>query len=101
VTGSVNLLGGREKCWDDSQPRMAASFTGRFELGAYPWTLEIPDDEDFQVDFAGLTLNDTATAVEDMSGRTVANEGELVTVFGGYGSDGVFLVCAIEERHAA
>jgi hypothetical protein len=73
--------------------------TGRLELGAFPWHLDT-EGEVFDIDLAGLTLNDTATAVEDASGNVVAKEGEMVTVFAGLGEDGVLLVCDIEERHA-
>src|SRR5688572_8473285 len=100
VAGSVNLLGGREKCWSDSQPRMATLMNGRLELGTFPWHLDTPEGEIFDIDLAGLTLNDTATSIEDVNGNVLANEGEMVTVFAGLGSDGVLLVCGIEERHA-
>jgi hypothetical protein len=43
--------------------------------------------------------DDTVVLVHD--GQIVAQSGETVTLFGGYGPDGVLLVCAIEERAAS
>jgi hypothetical protein len=78
---------------------MATLMKGRLELGTFPWHLDTPEGEVFDIDLAGMTLNDDATAIEDANGNVVANEGEMVTVFAGFGSDGVLLVCAIDERH--
>jgi hypothetical protein len=98
---SLNLLGGREKCWSEAEPRLATVMKGRLELGAYPWSLDTPEGEVFGIDFAGPRLDATGTQLLDASGNKIADEGEMVTVFGGLGSDGVIMVCGIEERHAA
>ncbi len=94
----INLTG-RDLCWPSNEPRMAASMYGRLDLGVYPWYLDTPEGEVFQIDFAGLSLNTTGDAIVDASGNNLGNDGEMVTVFAGYGSDEILLVCAIEERH--
>jgi hypothetical protein len=98
-SGSPNLLGGRERCWPEGDTRLATLMKGRLELGAFPWQLDTPEGESFALEFAGPRLDPTATSLVDATGRTVATEGEMVTLFGGLGSDGVIVVCAIEERH--
>ena len=79
---------------------MATLMKGRLELGPYPWHLATSEGERFDIDFRGLSLDAGSTAILDANGRTVATEGELVTVFGGLDSNGVILICAIDERHA-
>ena len=101
LSSSVNLLGGREKCWSDVEPHMATLMKGELELGAFPWHLATPEGETFEIDFAGVSLDSTSTKVVSADGRTLATEGELVTVFGGLDATGVILVCGIEERHTA
>jgi hypothetical protein len=98
---SLNLLGGREKCWSEAEPRLATMMLGKLELGAYPWSLDTPEGEVFAIDFAGPRLDPTGTQLLDASGHEIAREGETVSVFGGLGADGVIMVCGIEERHAA
>lgn len=97
--GHINLTG-RDLCWPDSAPRLATLMRGDLELGVYPWHLDTPEGEIFQIDFAGLTLNSTADSVLDSSGRNVGNDGESVTIFGGLDENGVIVVCSIEERHS-
>jgi hypothetical protein len=98
---SLNLLGGREKCWSEADPRLATLMLGTLKLGAYPWSLDTPEGEVFAIDFAGPRMDATGTKLLDASGAEIAREGESVTVFGGLGSDGGIMVCGIEERHAA
>jgi hypothetical protein len=95
----INLIGGRDKCWSKAEPRMATLMRGRLDLGPYPWALDTPEGEVFDIDFSGPRLDDTKTKLLDASGREIGREGELVTVFGGLGADGVIMVCGIEERH--
>ena len=96
--GRINMTG-RDLCWPSSERRLATLMRGELDLGVYPWYLKTPEGEDFQIDFAGISLNSTGDAVLDSSGNNLGNDGELVTVFAGYGSDEILLVCAIEERH--
>jgi hypothetical protein len=96
-----NLLGGREKCWGESDPRMATLMKGRLDLapGSERGTLATPEGTDFEIQFPFMTVEPgTDMPVLVDRGRTVAINGETVTVFGGLGSDGVIVVCAVEER---
>ena len=99
-----NLLGGREKCWAQSDSRAATLMEGRLDLvdGSDRGTLSTSDGTDFDVQFPFMTVRWNGETVPGLElvddGRTVAFSGETVTVFGGYGSDGVLVVCAIEER---
>jgi hypothetical protein len=98
--GRINLTG-RDLCWPDSQPRLATLMSGELKLGIYPWYLDTPEGETFQIDFAGPTLNSSADAVLDSNGNNIGNDGEMVTIFGGLDAKGIILVCAIDERHPA
>lgn len=63
--------------------------------------LHTTDGTDFNVAFPLMTVQTDAGNVVLMDdGATVAADGDTVTVFGGLGDDGVFLVCSIEERHS-
>jgi hypothetical protein len=86
-----NLLGGREKCWGESDPRMATLMKGRLDLapGSGGGTLVTPEGTDFETQFPFMTVEsgiDPPVLVD--GGRTVSISGETVTVFGGLGSDG-------------
>ena len=77
---------------------------GRLDLapGSGHGTLATPEGTDFETQFPFMTVEnviDPPVLVD--GGRTVAISGETVTVFGGLGSDGVIVVCAIEERQPA
>ena len=93
-------LGGREKCWDESEPRLASLMKGRLELNPAGSTLATPEGDLLSITFPRLIVRSytTGRAVVDGNGAAVASNGELVTVFGGLG-DGSMVVCAIEERH--
>src|SRR5688572_28821174 len=95
--GRINLTG-RDLCWPASSPRNAALMMGRLDLGTYPWFLNTPDGVQFQIDFAGPTLNSSGDTVLNGDGVEVGRDGEMVTVFGGYASDEILLVCSIDER---
>ena len=99
-----NLLGGRQKCWSDSEPHSAALFDGRLELSTSSGggILHTSDGTDFETEFPFMVVKSEggSTVLVD-HGTTVAASGDTVTLFGGVGARGVFVVCAIEERHPA
>jgi hypothetical protein len=98
---ATGTLGGREKCWDESEPRLASLMKGRLELDPAGSTLATPEGDRLFITFPRLTVrSDTSgtAVVVDGNGAAVARNGELVTVFGGLG-DGSMVVCAIEERN--
>jgi hypothetical protein len=75
---------------------------GRLDLavGSGRGTLHTSDGTDFETEFPFMTVkSENGTAVLVDHGTRVAASGDTVTVFGGAGARGVFLVCAIEERH--
>jgi len=97
-----NLLGGRERCWNnEADPRLATLMKGTLELDPAGSSLATPEGDAFPLEFPVLVVKTVAggVAMVDGSGATVATDGELVTVFGGLGSDGAIAVCAVEERH--
>lgn len=101
---SGDLLGGRQKCWSESDPRLAALMRGTLELDFVSSILATPEGDRLPLGFPSLAVRSGESGtlvVVDANGGTVATDGEVVTVFGGMGSDGVMSVCAIEERHGS
>ena len=95
-----NLLGGREKCWSDSDPHAATLMKGWVELDTDPPVMHTAEGEDFALSFPFLTVRATDHGPElTDAGATVAENGELITVFGGLDSRGSIAVCAVEEHH--
>jgi len=98
----MNTLGGRERCWDPTEQRLPSLMKGTLQLAPNSWRLATPEGDVLGLSFAGAQVMDVngRREVVDASGRTVAADGELVTVFGGLGGDGSMVVCGVEERHA-
>ena len=98
---SVNLLGGREKCWPDSESRAASLWRGILTIEAGRGQLATPEGEvtpllpggdiGFRVDTDELVQGD----------EVVAKGGDDVTLFGGAGADGALKVCGVEEIHSS
>ncbi len=101
AVGRDALLGGRQSCWPESEERLATVMKGTLELDPERSKLATPEGEDFLLEFPVLVVKTVAgdVAIVDGSGAALATDGDLVTVFGGLGSNGVITVCAIEERH--
>jgi len=98
-----NLLGGREKCWPEGDPRAASLWRGILRIDASGGRLETPEG-DFIPLLAGAlqTRAGAAGAGELVRGTdVVAKAGDDVTLFGGAGADGALLVCAVETLHSA
>jgi hypothetical protein len=95
-----NLLGGRQKCWPQTETRLASLMKGWIELDTKPPVMHTPEGEDFSLSFPFLAIKSTSDGpVLTDGGITVAGNGELVTVFGGVDSNASIAVCAIEEHH--
>lgn len=95
-------LGGREKCWGQSDPRTATLMKGWIRLDSPGMSLETPEGDIFPLSLSGLTVDysdETPFLVDADS--IVARDDELVTLFGGVGADGSMVVCVVEERHGA
>ncbi len=98
TTGDA-LLGGRERCWADQ--RVASLWRGVLVIDAFGGRLDTPEGEIIPLRSGALR-----TRVGDGGGELVRGEevvaraGDDVTLFGGAGSDGYLVVCAIEEVHS-
>jgi hypothetical protein len=95
-------LGGREKCWPASDQRAASLWRGTLRIDVSGGRLETPEG-----DVIPLLPGTLATRVGDggigelvRGADVVARAGDDVTLFGGAGSDGALVVCAVEEIHA-
>ncbi len=100
ITGGT--LGGREKCWPEQPPRMAASMLGTLHLDGVRAVLDTNDGGPLPLvidGFSQRTENGTPALV-DGNGAVVAVDGEIVTMFGGIGSDEQMVLCTVEERGA-
>jgi hypothetical protein len=99
TTTGDSLLGGRERCWSDQ--RMASLWRGILVIDAFGAWLDTPEGESIPLRSGALR-----TRVGDGGGELVRGEevvaraGDDVSLFGGAGSDGYLVVCAVEERHS-
>jgi hypothetical protein len=94
-------LGGREKCWPETDQRAASLWRGTLRIDASGGRLETPEG-----DIIPLLPGTLATRVGDSwvgelvrGSDIVAQAGEDVTLFGGAGADGALVVCAVEAIH--
>ena len=93
-------LGGREKCWSESDHRAASLWRGVLEVDAAGGRLNTPEGD--VIPLLPGTL--TTTVGPDGTGQlvrgteVVARSGDDVTLFGGAGADGALVVCAVEEK---
>jgi hypothetical protein len=99
---SSGTLGGREKCWPESDQRVPSLWRGTLRIDASGGRLDTPEG-----DVIPLLPGTLATRVgESGIGELVrgsdimAIAGEDVTLFGGASADGALVVCAVEEIHA-
>jgi hypothetical protein len=62
--------------------------------------LNTPEGERLTLLFATMRVSSAANGdvLVAGNGSTVANDGELVTLWGGLGADETMLVCAVEQR---
>jgi hypothetical protein len=97
-----NLLGGREKCWPEGQPRAASLWRGILRIDATGGRLATPEGEDIPLAPGTLTTRLGADGAGELvrGQEVVARAGDDVTLFGGAGSDGTLVVCGVEERHS-
>ena len=99
---SLNTLGGREKCWPESDARAPSLWRGVVRIDPSGAWLDTPEGE--AIPLVAGTLQPRVGA--DGSGQlvrgedVVASAGDDVTLFGGAGSDGALVVCAVEEFHS-
>jgi hypothetical protein len=102
TAGDVSGLGGRERCWDESDGLVASLRTGTLRIGDGPPHLDTAEGEAVSLLLNRYDLNTSGPVVRlsDPGAGEVAANGEQVTLFGGLGADGSLYVCAVDERHA-
>jgi hypothetical protein len=95
-------LGGREKCWDESDSRFATLWRGVLHIDASGARLDTPEGEVIPLVPGSLTARLGQDGVGELVSDSVvvAKAGQDVTVFGGGGSDGAIVVCTIAEIHS-
>jgi hypothetical protein len=100
---SGGTLGGREKCWPESQQRAPSLWRGILRIDTFGGRLDTAEGD--VIPLLPCTL---ATRVGDSGvgelvrgADVVANAGDAVTLFGGAGADGALVVCAVEEVHTS
>ena len=96
-------LGGREKCWPESDPRGASLWRGVLRIDATGGQLATPEGDVIRLLPGTLATRVGDGAVGELvhGANVVARAGDEVTLFGGMGSDGALVVCGIEEVHPA
>lgn len=95
-------LGGREKCWAESDQRAPSIWRGILRIDASGGRLETPEGEVIPLLPGALRtrVGDSGAGELVLGTDVVARAGDDLTLFGGAGSDGALVVCAIEEVHA-
>jgi hypothetical protein len=96
-------LGGREKCWPEDEPRAASIWRGTLRVDAFGGRLETPEGDVIPLipGALGTRVGDAGVGELVRGSDVVARAGEDLTLFGGAGSDGALVVCAVEEVHSA
>jgi hypothetical protein len=98
-----NLLGGREKCWPESDARMASVWRGTLVIDATGGHLDTPEGDVIPLLPGALQarVGDGGVGQLVRGSDVVATAGQDVTLFGGAGADGALVVCGVEEVHAS
>jgi hypothetical protein len=94
-------LGGRQKCWPESERRAPSVFRGILEIDAAGGRLRTNEGDVISLLPGTLRTQVGPTGMGELVRGTelVATEGDDVTLFGGAGADGRLVVCAVEEKH--
>jgi hypothetical protein len=99
---SGGTLGGREKCWPEQPPRAASVWRGILVVDDVNASLSTPEGEIIPLAPGALTwrIGQDGTGELLAGNQVAAKAGQDVTLFGGAGSDGYLVVCAVEEIHS-
>ena len=94
-------LGGRSKCWPETDKRMASLFRGTLVIDESGPRLSTPEGDVIPLRQGTLRGSVAADGTGQLVRGTevVAKEGDDVTLFGGAGADGALVVCDVEEIH--
>ena len=101
VTGGT--LGGRERCWPQSDARMASVWRGTLRIDASGGRLDTPEGDAIPLIAGSLQtrVGDGGVGQLVRGDDVVAKAGDDVTLFGGAGADGALVVCGVEEIHSS
>ena len=91
----IDTLGGREKCWPESDRRAPSLWRGSLRLDATGASLATPEGDTIPLAPGALQVAGNNLV---RGSDVVATVGDDVTLFGGAGADGVLVVCAVEEN---
>ena len=96
-------LGGREKCWPESEARMASVWRGILRIDAAGGRLDTPEGDVIPLLPGALQtrVGDGGVGQLVRGSDVVATAGQDVTLFGGAGGDGALVVCGVEEVHGS
>ena len=96
-------LGGREKCWPESQQRAASIWRGTLRIDASGGRLDTPEGDVIPLLPGTLAMRVGADGIGELvrGNDVVARAGDDLTLFGGAGADGALVVCGVEEIHSA
>jgi hypothetical protein len=96
-------LGGRDKCWPESDHRAASVWRGILRVDATGAELDTPEGDVIPLLPGALQtrVGDGGVGQLVRGSDVVATAGQDVTLFGGAGADGALVVCGVEEIHSS
>ena len=99
---AAGTVGGREKCWPEDQQLGASLWRGTLRIDASGGRLETPEGDAIPLLPGTLTTRVNESGVGELvrGSDAVAKQGDDVTLFGGMGTSGALVVCAVDEVHA-
>ena len=94
-------LGGREKCWPESEQRAASLWRGTLRIDASGSFLDTPEGEAIPLKAGALATRVSGTGTGELvrGNDVIARAGDDLTLFGGAGADGALVMCGVEEFH--
>ena len=96
----LDTLGGRDKCWPESERRAAGLWRGILRIDGSGGRLDTPEGDVIPLRPGELTTRLAGSGAGELvrGSDVVAKAGDDVTLFGGAGADGVLVVCRVEEN---
>jgi len=96
-------LGGRDRCWPESDHRAASIWRGVLRISGSGAELDTPEGDVIPLLPGALQtrLGEAGVGQLVRGSDVVATAGQDVTLFGGAGSDGALVVCGVEEIHSS
>jgi hypothetical protein len=98
---SEGTLGGREKCWPESDQRAPSIWRGILRIDPAGARLDTSEGDVIPLlpGTIWTRVGSSGTGELVRGSDVVARAGDDVTLFGGAGADGALVVCAVEEIH--